>query len=134
MNAELVRQHNLVPVDQPGDGNCLFHSLAYFFREYNLSHLDMRRRLCEYMLANRSTFEVASVDSGENFDVYVAKMMRTGTLGDGTIIQAFSSLFNVNVCIFADDQIHQTLPNAELKIGILWDRQHSHYQALTPLC
>lgn len=133
MNAKLLREHNLVPVNQPGDGNCLFHSLAYFFREHNLSHLDMRRRLCEYMLANRDTFEVVAMDSVDNFDVYVAKMYRSGTLGDGTIIQAFSRLFNVNVCIFADNQIHQTLPDSKLKIGILWDRSATHYQALVPL-
>lgn len=133
MSANLRQEHGLHPIEQGGGGNCLFHSLAFFFRDSHITHIDMRRRLCEYMLANRETYQIGAIGAGfDNIDIYVANMLRLGTWGDGTVIQAFSNLFQVNVCIFNDQQIYQTLPTSKLKIALLWDRKSMHYQPLLP--
>ena len=44
------------------DGNCLFRALSYSLYENETEHSEIRKKVCKYMLQNRSDFDGAVID------------------------------------------------------------------------
>merc|ERR1712137_1037653 len=82
-----VRNGKVVP--QPGDGSCLFHSLAYGLQSTNASRL--RAEIADYIMANPDSLVADNPirdwvlwDSGLDTASY-AKSMRTGSRWGGAV-------------------------------------------------
>jgi hypothetical protein len=129
----LLATYGLCRLGVPADGNCLFHSLAFFIKDPTLDHLSLRRRLCAFIAAHPDHFASIVVDSPHrSLSEYLSLMSRPGVFGDGSCIDAFSLLFGLNVVIFNDDQCYETLPDAEINIALYWDRRRGHYEPAIP--
>lgn len=129
----LLALHNLVIVEVPRDGNCLFHSLSSFMADNNTTHFSLRTRLVKFIASRASEFSsVVDPSVYSSFAHYLTSMSQPGHYGDGTMIDAFSLLFNVNVVIFNDGRFYETLPEAKINIALYWNRQQQHYQPAIP--
>jgi len=128
----LLSSHNLVRIPVPGDGNCLFHSLALFFQDSSVNHLSMRQRLCTYIAQHRADFEPVVADTRHSLDDYLNYMSRPGAYGDGIMVDAFSLCFQINVFIFNQGRSYQTLPDAAINIALYWDKAAQHYEPAFP--
>jgi len=92
-------------VRQPGDGNCLFHSLAYGIGGTNAYKL--RQQVCDFISRN-SNLEIGGdpikdwvqYDSGCSVSRYVSGMSRSGRWGGGIEIAACAHLKRVNVHVW----------------------------------
>ena len=130
---KLLESHRLILVRVPSDGNCLFHSLRFFLRYNQISAHELRLRLCSYIASHADTYSVIITESPfRSLTEYLQAMSREGVYGDGTMINAFSSLFQINVVIFNDGQYHETLDTAPVNIALYWDRSAQHYQPAIP--
>lgn len=91
-------------VSQPGDGSCLFHSLAYGMGRGNAREL--RREISRY-IATHEDLEIAGDmlrdwvkwDSGTSVSSYCSRMSVSGW-GGGIEMAAFSRMLNVNVHVY----------------------------------
>lgn len=128
----LLNSHQLVRISVPGDGNCLFHSLALFFSDSSVNHLSMRQRLCTYIAQHREDFEPIVADTQHTLDDYLNYMRRPGSYGDGIMIDAFSLCFQINVFIFNQGHSYETLPDARINIALYWNRAAQHYEPAFP--
>ena len=106
---------NILPM--PQDGNCMFHSLASFFRSDEIDHALIRKMIVHYIYQNATLFkdEIEGSDF-ENVDHYCRHMSRDRAWGDGVCLQAFAMLFRVNIWVCLSDA-NDTVPS-----------QISHYQ------
>mmetsp|Transcript_15186 Transcript_15186/g.18239 ORF Transcript_15186/g.18239 Transcript_15186/m.18239 type:complete len:390 (+) Transcript_15186:96-1265(+) len=91
-------------VRQPGDGNCLFHSLSHGLRS-NASTL--RRKICSFILNNPgldiggdTIKEWVHYDKGCSVSRYVDRMSRNGCWGGGIEIAACAHMAGVNVHVW----------------------------------
>lgn len=82
----------------PKDGNCLFRSLASFFQSPEIDHHLIRKMLVHYIYQHPEAFETDILSEGyQSVDQYCQHMSKPSTWGDGTCLQCFTMLFNVNV-------------------------------------
>jgi hypothetical protein len=95
-------------VPQKGDGNCLFHSLAYFFNG-GMNANEARQTVCNFMerCFDMSIKEVTIRDWVEmhsepktSFSNYVAKMRRSGEWGGSVELMCFALEKNVNIAVY----------------------------------
>lgn len=102
-------------VQQPGDGSCLFHSLAYTYSGLSNDSLDasqLRALLMDWLLDHEDT-KIADTpvrdwvkwDSGCTVAAY-AKRMRFYGWGGGIEMAAFAHRFNVNVHVYERSHHH----------------------------
>ncbi|GAB5354670.1 hypothetical protein AAMO2058_000138900 [Amorphochlora amoebiformis] len=99
-----VKTRNAQVVSQPGDGNCLFHSLAYGLGS-NANRV--RQEVCRFLLRNPkleiggdTIHEWIEYDSNCSVRTYVSKMSRSGVWGGGIEIAACAHLYGVNVHVW----------------------------------
>jgi hypothetical protein len=91
-------------VRQPGDGSCLFHSMAYGLRSCNASSL--RAEICNFIAKNGS-FKICDTplsswvkwDSGASPSEYARKMSR-GSWGGGIEMAVCSEMKGCNVHVY----------------------------------
>lgn len=82
----------------PKDGNCLFRSLASFFQSPEIDHRLIRKMLVHYIFQHPEAFQTDILAEGyQSVDQYCQHMSNPSTWGDGTCLQCFTMLFNVNV-------------------------------------
>lgn len=100
----VLRRAEVVP--QPGDGSCLFHSLAFGLDD-GASALQLRQRIGRFILENHA-LPVADTpirdwirwDSGRDVRSYVRHMARPGAWGGGIEMAAFSRMAKRNVHVY----------------------------------
>mmetsp|Transcript_31277 Transcript_31277/g.61761 ORF Transcript_31277/g.61761 Transcript_31277/m.61761 type:complete len:247 (-) Transcript_31277:168-908(-) len=99
-------------IRQPGDGSCLFHSLAYGLRPFtnDRRHTDgfeIRKAICSFILKNPH-LEVAESPisdwvkwdtGGSDVSSYVRRM-EGGSWGGGIEMAVFSRMYGVNVHVY----------------------------------
>ncbi|KAG8470784.1 hypothetical protein KFE25_009205 [Diacronema lutheri] len=91
---------------QPGDGNCLFHSLAHGLSGVSSAHA-LRREVATFIECN-GEMEIAGTplhqwvrwDSGTTVGAYARRMASSGCWGGGIELAAVSKLKAVNVSVF----------------------------------
>jgi len=100
---------------QPGDGNCLFHSLAHGLGDGS-SAGSLRREIASFIEQNgdleiggNSLSQWVRWDSGSSVPAYARRMSASGCWGGGIEIAAVSKLRSVNVSVFEPDRISGTL-------------------------
>jgi hypothetical protein len=82
----------------PKDGNCLFRSLASFFQSPDIDHHLIRKMLVHYIYQHPESFKTDILSEGyRSVEEYCQHMSHPRTWGDGTCLQCFTMLFNVNV-------------------------------------
>jgi len=91
-------------VHQPGDGNCLFHSLGY---GVGLNAATLRTQICAFMkaqpkldIAGTSLDEWIQMASGQGVEAYAKAMSRSGTWGGAPEIAACAHLKRINVQVY----------------------------------
>ncbi len=87
----------------PGDGNCLFGSLADQLFGDMRRHRIVRKTVVAHMRRERSSFE--GFTSGQTFDKYVEKMEKEREWGGNQELAAAAQVFRRNIVVF--------LPNAQ---------------------
>ncbi|CAJ1377562.1 unnamed protein product [Effrenium voratum] len=92
-------------VHQPGDGNCLFHSLAYGLGKEKAASL--RRRVCDFMQKNpqleisgSSLTEWIEMTSQSSVDSYASKMRRGGEWGGAPEIAVCARMAEIDVQVY----------------------------------
>ena len=95
-------------IAQPGDGNCLFHSMSYGIKDGSNANL-LRKEICEYILANPATpicetplSDWVKWDSNSSCAEYARKMSR-GSWGGGIEMACMSRLKGCNVHVYERD-------------------------------
>lgn len=135
-------------VPQPGDGSCLFHSLAYGLSK-NASAYSLRREIAAFLAGNRG-LEIAGDtieewvrwDANQTVEEYARRMSYTGW-GGGIEMAAFSIIKRVNVHVYerASRGFYSSefkriscfdFPGASKTIHVLYQGS-MHYDALVPL-
>jgi hypothetical protein len=101
---EILQQHGLTLQVETGDGNCLFSALSRFLNKNgysNVTHEQLRREACDYILKNRGHFEYYFVDEEETFDAYVTRMRMNFQYGDHFVLVAIMALYRIRVTIYS---------------------------------
>uniref|UniRef100_A0A7S0DZ62 Ubiquitin thioesterase OTU n=1 Tax=Hanusia phi TaxID=3032 RepID=A0A7S0DZ62_9CRYP len=129
-------------ISQPGDGNCLFHSMAHSLPGARASSL--RREIAEFIKENPD-LEIADTplrdwikwDSGCSVAQYASRMAVTGW-GGGIEMAACSYLKKVNVHVYEKGMLGSykriscfDVPSARQTIHVLY-RGGVHYDTLIP--
>lgn len=135
---------------QPGDGSCLFHSLAFGVRKLagadaGLSSAEGVRAACLGFIESHPAEEIAGVPLRDWIDwesnltppAYCARMRQPGAWGGAIEMQVFSRLANVSVHVYerkgdAFDLISafEQSSTCERVVRVLYSGR-SHYDALT---
>merc|ERR1719161_852673 len=135
--APVVRNARVVP--QPGDGSCLFHSLAYGLQSDTASALrqEIRRYIeknPDITIADTTVEEWVKYDSGCNVGAY-SQQMAGSSWGGGMEMAALTRMRNVNVhvyekCAGGFKRISCfEAPNASKTVTVLYQGR-MHYDAL----
>jgi len=103
---EILKHGSARVVRQPGDGSCLFHSIAYGLRD-GTSASTLRRQVADF-IAEHPTLEIADSplkewimwDSGASVSAYCRRMGQGGVWGGGIEMAAVSHMKNVNVYVY----------------------------------
>jgi hypothetical protein len=130
-------------VNQPGDGSCLFHSLAYGMGSGSARSL--RRNICSFIASNPN-LEIAETplkdwvkwDSNCSVDSYASRMSVSGW-GGGIEMAACSRMNKVNVHVYEADRRRGGYKRiscfdyrgARTTVHVLY-RGGVHYDALVP--
>eukprot|EP00949_MAST-11_sp_MAST-11-sp1_P001616 g1616.t1 len=75
------------------DGNCLFRAVAHQIYGSADRHMELRERVCEYLLSEGQRDHFANFVDGK-FEDYVRKMKRSGTWGGNLEIEAMQEIFD----------------------------------------
>lgn len=146
--------------DITGDGNCCFRALSDQINGDESLHLDIRRRVCEYMLRNRDEFEpfVAALledsdDDSSNkksnkkqqqanknmdaYEMYIKNLEKSGTYADNGVLVAFARLYNYDLNIHQLDLPIWTINSGSLSnkpVRQLHLSYHNgeHYSSIRP--
>jgi len=119
-------------MDVPADGNCFYHAIAAGLTNHgfsNINYLNVREFAINYIMGNSDSF-LEFVPDGE-IDNYIDTHSRQGEWADNLMIQAVSSLANINIYIhptngFLDYMVHpQSGPvSRERTINLGYDGVH----------
>ena len=115
-------------VRMPGDGNCLFHSLAYPRGHHRMVRACIVRHIARNWESEFRPFVVAEERGG-----YVREMIRPGTWGDELVLRAFSDLARRRVRVYTPQ--HWTVVaeygrDFETTVDVLFSG--CHYDVLVP--
>ena len=117
-----------------GDGNCLFASLSSFFAEADIDHRYIRKRIVRYIQHHPLAFETDILANGyHNVLLYCNSMSKIGFWGDGTCLQAFCKLSQLNVWLVTGQGFSQISDYGSDKENIAVIHWGNHYDATTPL-
>lgn len=97
-------------VRQPGDGSCLFHSMAFGLRRVtkaNVTAAQLRREIAQWVQQNASVTIAESPlrdwvkwDTGQSVQAYARRMMHSGHWGGGIEIAAAVRIKRVNIHVY----------------------------------
>jgi len=133
--------------DVPGDGNCLFHSVAM---SIDSNAADLRAAVIEWMLRpdqmlhGEKVSEWITWNGNATLREYASSMARSGTWGGGIELAVMASILQRPILVFANDatgsrRIAEFLPDAEgvdirsLPALCILYVGRSHYMNLQPI-
>lgn len=100
-------------VGMPGDGSCLFHSLAHGLRAvgYRESGHDVRLRIARFILEHGSQCEISGTplsswvewESRSSVSDYVARLQNEGLWGGAIEMAAATQIYSVDVGVYEED-------------------------------
>lgn len=108
-----MRMPHAREISMPGDGSCLFHSMAHGLRgQESLSAFQLRRQLVRW-IGNNPNLKISGTpikewvrwDSGVNLRAYTGRMAQGGW-GGGIEMAACSALFRCNVHVYEESRRH----------------------------
>lgn len=118
-------------IEQEGDGNCLFRSVAHQVYGDPRGFAVLRQKCVEYIEKEAGFFEpyISGV-----FSEYVARMKCDGVWGDHVEVQAMSEMYRRPVQIFAYSATPLKTYNANLRSPAIRLSYHfrSHYNSMAP--
>eukprot|EP00820_Chromera_velia_P017705 Cvel_26947.t1-p1 / transcript=Cvel_26947.t1 / gene=Cvel_26947 / organism=Chromera_velia_CCMP2878 / gene_product=hypothetical protein / transcript_product=hypothetical protein / location=Cvel_scaffold3283:1-1482(-) / protein_length=494 / sequence_SO=supercontig / SO=protein_coding / is_pseudo=false len=79
----------------PPDGNCLFHSIAYFLRK---NYADVRREICAHLERNRAAYQ--DFFGEEGFDQHLRDMRQDRCWGGEPEVRAAAQFYGVKIGVF----------------------------------
>lgn len=98
--------HNTHIVRQPGDGNCLFHSLAHSLGGVTTARA-LRKRICKYMsqhpgleISGTSLTEWVKMASHLPLEAYVQRMEQEGEWGGAPEIAVCAQMAGVDIWVY----------------------------------
>jgi OTU domain-containing protein 5 len=91
-------------VEIPGDGNCLFRSVAHQVYGDDALHTLVREKCCDYMESEKAFFSNFVVGGLSFFDQYIHAKRTSSCWGDDPEIQAMCELYNRPAEIWAFDR------------------------------
>eukprot|EP00198_Chlamydomonas_reinhardtii_P005243 XP_001694579.1 predicted protein [Chlamydomonas reinhardtii] len=100
---ERLERLNLDMLIVAGDGNCQFRSVSNELYGTQEHHAAIRRQAVAHIVSQRDSFECFL---GEDFDVYVRQMSRSGTWGDELTLRAVCDSFGLTVHVVTSDVDH----------------------------
>jgi hypothetical protein len=132
--------------DVPGDGNCLFHSVAL---SINSNATELRKAVVDWMLVpdqmlhGEKVSEWIQWNGNQNLQQYTQTMSRNGTWGGGIELAVLASILQKPILVYAKDteakRIAEFLPDVkdiDIKtlptICILYVGR-AHYMNLLPI-
>jgi OTU domain-containing protein 3 len=116
--------------DVAGDGNCLFRAIADQMEGNPNKHPTYRKRICEFIDANRDDYE-PFLEDDELWEEYMPRMKANGTWGGQMEIQAFSLAYSVNITIHQLGQPRWDIVNFHgMKSIHLSYHQGEHYSSV----
>lgn len=97
-------KYNIKIIKQPGDGNCLFHSLSYGLG--NTNHKDLRFKIVNWILNNKK-FKTSGItleewilwETNQHIDYYCSNMLK-GKWGGAIEMLVCSLIENININVF----------------------------------
>jgi hypothetical protein len=112
-------------IEMPGDGNCLFHSIAdqlkLVFSNYGtacgggsksstcssseISHEYIRNQVMGTISLHAEYFKLFHWDDDESFTEYIERLRSSGEWGGNSELVAASRFFHVNIYIFQEDSL-----------------------------
>ena len=148
--------NNLCRIEQPGDGNCLFHALSYPIKNEN--HLTIRQNIVKHMMENdinykdkillehqyeihllRKKMDYNSMSTDARFKEYLNNMNKINVYGTNLEMQAFSDKYNKNICIvYKKKKIEETTDisfifptnNISTETIFLFYKNRNHYDTI----
>lgn len=131
-------------VRQPGDGNCLFHSLAHVLPG-KIKAASLRKKICEYMedfpaldISGTPLAEWVQMASQSSVEDYSRRMQRTGEWGGAPEIAVCARMEGLDVCVYqpVDDEFELMAEflgggSGSSIVHILYSGR-MHYDALMP--
>lgn len=113
-------------VVMPGDGNCLFHSLAHFLRGEN--HVSVRQKVCDWMASGEAH---GTPLSHVATPAYIRRMRRAGVWGGEPECFAASQCFGLDITVLTDRVGTYLLRYGEGDgRGVLLSYDGTHYNAV----
>lgn len=123
---EKVDQKKLSIVNQPGDGDCLFHALAKYVPNMNSRKLrteivnferqHKQFQVTQMILADEASevpelqsylqqndIEFQKLSKPKKFELYLTLMNKTGVYGQNLELKAFTDLYHLNIVILQSD-------------------------------
>lgn len=127
-------------VHVPGDGNCLFHSLAYHLGD-GYTHDSLRRHVQEFVRHNHSaTIYGTSVgewikwETGKDYKAYADHIQQPGTWGGAIDMAIISKMMSISIAVYISMKENSyrrvaLFGNGEKRVDIFYNGG-SHYTAL----
>ena len=120
-------------VQELGDGNCLFRTLARGAFDDNERYDELRDAIWDFILAWRNTF--SSFVENEDVEVYIQSMRKDGEYGGEIEIIAFSMMLQISVWIYdqessLDTHLQYENVNSTHRINLRYYEDDLHYNSL----
>ncbi len=130
----------------PGDGSCLFSSIAsqlnrlYSSKGDGLSALDVRQLCVGELEDNKKQYSRFHASHDEDFEAYLARMARPNEWGDELVIRAACERFSVRATIYDCTTKRKLQYRGQEFVGEIFlhktgneDENNGHYNHLLPL-
>ena len=93
---------NIRSIKQPGDGNCLFHSLSYGLG--NINHQDLRYKIVNW-ISNNKKFKTSGItleewilwETNQNIETYCSNMLKNNGV---VLLKMFVQLLKILIFMF----------------------------------
>ena len=120
---KVLRVHHLaVAADVPGDGSCLFHSLARFFPHY--SHLTIRQMSVNFLRNHKDFLETWEAEAEDRLNA----LMEPTTSAEGDLIFVAAHSLQVTITIVDErERFHHTTVEGgtgSIHLGLLIAAEH----------
>jgi len=136
-------------IPQPGDGNCLFHSISFYLNDQTTA-ASLRNEVCIWMNVNRTRnlsdgiplyewIRYESPDIAINFDDYIAHMSTPRSYGSTIEIKCISIMKMINIHVYQRfgneykviEEHNCSISSDEYQtIHLLYNKNIRHYEVL----
>lgn len=98
-----LQEKGLTVIRMASDGNCMFRSIAHqLFADANL-HLEVRKKILDYIEQEKDHFVLFLDEEEESFDDYIKRLRCFGEWGDNTELYAAAQCYQVDIYIHQAD-------------------------------